>query len=799
MNKTRRGAVATTAAAALLVSLGWVTATAPAASADVVTPGIPTIDITLPAGTTQSTLDGGSKDTVYTGTTIAIDDPTDQYDYTTPMNVDGTGTGEIKGRGNYTWGLAKKPYQFKLDGSKDVLGMGAAKTWILLANHADASLMRNKVAYDLAATLGLHGSPASRWVDLKINGQYRGNYLLTEKVEVKKNRVELTSPQGILTELDRRGDGSQPPYPAEDYWFHSATSGSTFTLKDAKSDIPDKDEAPLPADTAAGWADMKATINKLDAALYAKNPDWGLISSIIDVDSFVKYYFVFELAENPEIVSSSVFFYKDGPGSKLFAGPVWDFDSALANYDKTEPYGADYRSEYVKNAKALRGSKYVNSWMTELFRNQGFVEAANAQWNAGIAYHVSQLPSKIDGYYNTVKASAANNFTKWSVLGKPTLLVAGEGKTYSTTYSGEYTYLKTWVTNRSTMLRTLYGNDVPIVRSRGYVESKSWMPYVNTGQFIGTTGLGLRLEGMNLGLVNSPVTDTIQANSHVQSIGWSGFKTIGSSTLIGTTGRNLRLEAVQFKLTGNLATKYVVSYRAHVQGLGWLPWKSDGATAGTTGQARRVEAVQVRLVLKALPTPTAPSTPTPTPTPSPSVSVTPTPTVSVTPTPTVSVTPTPTVSVTPTPTVSVTPTPPAADKATASYSANVQSKGWMPTVTNGATAGTTGQGLRMEALRLKVASEQYTGDIQYRAHVQSIGWMPWTSSANYIGTVGKGLRIEAFEIKLTGEQASHYSIRYRAHVQGIGWQSYRTDGATAGTTGQARRVEAVQISLVPKP
>ncbi len=105
----------------------------------------------------------------------------------------------------------------------------------------------------------------------------------------------------------------------------------------------------------------------------------------------------------------------------------------------------------------------------------------------------------------------------------------------------------------------------------------------------------------------------------------------------------------------------------------------------------------------------------------------------------------------------------------------------------------------MEALKLTVDSEQYSGDIQYRAHVQSIGWMPWTSSSTYIGTVGKGLRIEALEVKLTGEQATHYSIRYRAYVQGIGWQSYRTDGATAGTTGQAKRVEAVQISLVPKP
>jgi len=606
MKMNRRGVLGTWAATALMVSMGW--ATAPGASADVVTPGVPTIDITLPAGTTQATLDGGSKETVYAGTTISIDDPAnDANDYTTPLNVDGTGTGEVKGRGNYTWTLAKKPYQFKLDGSKPVLGMGSAKTWILLANHADASLMRNKIAYDLGADLGLHGSPDSRWVDLRINGQYRGNYLLTEKVEVKKNRVELASAQGILAELDHRGDGSQPGYPAEDYWFHSATSNSTFTLKDAKSDIPDKDVAPLPADTEAGWADMKATINELDRLLYQPTPNWDAISAIIDVDSFVKYYFVFEMGENPEITQSSVYFYKDGPGAKLFAGPVWDFDSALGNYDKTEPYGADYRSEYVKNAQALRAKG--NGWMTQLFRNQQFVERANQLWHEGIGYHVSQLPSKIEGYQATVAASAAKNFTKWSVLGQPTLLVAGQGHTYPTTYSGEVSLLKTWVTNRQTMLRKLYGNDVPIVRTRGYVQSKAWMPYVNTGQITGTTGQGLRLEGMNLALLNSPVTGTIQANSHVQSIGWSGYKTIGSSTLIGTTGKNLRMEAIQFRLTGNLATKYVVSYRAHVQGIGWQAWKSNGVTAGTTGQAKRIEAVQVRLVLKTVPTPAAPATP----------------------------------------------------------------------------------------------------------------------------------------------------------------------------------------------
>ncbi len=810
----RRGRLAMWLAAALLVSVGWISTNADTASADVVTPDLATIDITLPDGVTQSILDGGSKDTKYEGVSIKFDDPVnDAYDLEIPA-----GSGVIKGRGNYTWTLDKKPYQIKLDGSRPVLGMESGKTWILLANDADASLMRNKVAYDLAGSFGLDGSPDSRWVDLRINGKYRGNYLLTEKVEVKKNRVVLSDDQGVLAELDHRGDGSQPGYPAEDYWFHTTTSDSVFTLKDAKSDIPDLDEGPLPADTAAGWADMQATLNKLDALLYAKNPDWAEIEKIIDVDSFVKYYFVFELTQNPEITQSSVFFYKDGPDSKLFAGPVWDFDSAVGNYDKSEEYGADYRSEYVKNAQALRNKG--NGWQTELFRNTGFVERANELWDDGIGYQMSLLPSKIDAYEDAVKASAAKNFAMWPTLGLPTRLVAGEGKTYSSTYAGEISYLKSWVTKRQYMLRQLYG-DAPIVRSRGYVQSKSWMPYVNTGQFIGTTGQALRLEGMNIALLDPGVSGSLQANSHVQSIGWSGYKTIGSSTLIGTTGRNLRLEAVRFRLTGNLASKYVISYRAHVQGSGWLPWKSDGATAGTTGQARRVEAVQVRLALKSPPAPQPGSiSPTPSPTPTPTVSATPTPSptdsatptpsptdsATPTPSPTDSATPTPSptdsATPTPSPTVSATPTPSPtstpADQATAAYSAHVQSIGWMPTVKDGATAGTTGRSLRMEALRLEVTSDQYDGDIQYRAHVEKIGWMPWTDSSEFIGTVGKGLRMEALEIKLTGDQAGQYSVKYRAHVQGIGWQSYRTDGQTAGTTGEARRVEAVQIELVKK-
>ena len=219
--------------------------------------------------------------------------------------------------------------------------------------------MRNELAFDFANPIGLP-YPRSRGVDLRINGVYRGNYLLTEKVEVKTNRVELTDAQGVLAELDNNYGT------AEDFWFTSGTSKTIFTLKDAKSGVPDPTKGESMSDAAyatttkVGWDDMKSTINQLDSLLAASTPNWTAISALIDLDSFVKYYFVNELTENPEITSSSIYFYKNGTADKLHAGPVWDYDSAVGNYDKSEKLGAITYSSYTKNAQILRAKG--NGW-----------------------------------------------------------------------------------------------------------------------------------------------------------------------------------------------------------------------------------------------------------------------------------------------------------------------------------------------------------------------------------------------------------------------------------------------------
>jgi uncharacterized protein YjdB len=392
------------------------------------------------------------------------------------------------------------------------------------------------------------------------------------------------------------------------------------------------------------------------------------------------------------------------------------------------------------------------------------------------------MPAKTTQWQNELANSAAQNFAAWPILGKSTLLIPGLGKNYHGTYAGEVGYLRDWLTKRATMLIKEQA-PTPVVRYQAHVQDIGWQRKVSYGQVAGTLGQSKRMEAFSLESTGSTAIQNIEANAHVQNIGWMGWRNASS---IGTTGQGLRVEGIQFRLTGALASQYDISYRTHVQDIGWQSWVTNGTVAGTTGQSKRIEAVQVRLLAKA--NPTLPSLPPTTPTPPPT-----TPPVTPTPTPTPTTPP-----VTPTPTPTPTPTqPPAAPVGSASYSVHSADVGWSATLADGKTAGVVGK--RMEALKFKGSSVGVSGDITYRAHVQDIGWMSWQdSTAPFIGTTGKSLRMEAFEIKLTGDLATKFDVQYRANVKSVGWQAWMANGQTAGTTGKLLQIEQVEIKLVPK-
>ena len=130
------------------------------------------------------------------------------------------------------------------------------------------------------------------------------------------------------------------------------------------------------------------------------------------------------------------------------------------------------------------------------------------------------------------------------------------------------------------------------------------------------------------------------------------------------------------------------------------------------------------------------------------------------------------------------------------YQAHVQNYGWRPAVTNGEIAGSIGESLRMEALRINLTYES-RNMIRYCAHIENYGWLGWQRSGGIAGTVGQGLRMEAVRIRLEPRFERYYDIYYRAHVENGGWLGWAKNGEPAGTTGASLRMEAIQIELVP--
>lgn len=277
-----------------------------------------------------------------------------------------------------------------------------------------------------------------------------------------------------------------------------------------------------------------------------------------------------------------------------------------------------------------------------------------------------------------------------------------------------------------------------------HLQKKGWMNEVKNGGLAGLTGKSLRLEAFRIKV--SGMSGGVKYRAHVQKKGWSGW--VSNNAVGGTTGKSLRTEAIQVVLTGDIAKAYDVYYRVHVEKLGWLDWAKNGEKAGTEGCAFRVEAMQVQLIEKGKP-------------------------------------------------VTVK-TGNAFRSVNLKYRSHVQKKGWMGYVKQGATSGTTGKALRLEALKVDLGAADWTGSISYRAHVQKVGWMDPVGNNGLAGTVGKGRRLEALRMNLTGNLATTFDLYYRVHVQGIGWMGWAKNGASAGTQGYSRRVEAVQVKLVKK-
>lgn len=236
--------------------------------------------------------------------------------YTEDGRLNYTGSAEsLKGRGNATWAEAeKKPYSLELLQEADLLSMGKARNWILLSNVWDTSNIRNKIAYDTAAAAGAAFSPNTSWVDLYLNGEYAGLYLLSERNEVHPERVQIPDETGFLVSLEF-------PYRLVEQGYPHVKTEKGLALRIHH--------------TSMGQQELETLWQSVENAILAENgidpvsgKHW---QELIDLDSWAHKYLLEELFANYDAGSISQYFYCDTSQSpaKIYAGPIWDFDNAM--------------------------------------------------------------------------------------------------------------------------------------------------------------------------------------------------------------------------------------------------------------------------------------------------------------------------------------------------------------------------------------------------------------------------------------------------------------------------------------
>lgn len=303
---------------------------------------------------------------------------------------------QLRGRGNSTWGYPKKPYAIKLDSRTKIMGMPKHKRWVLLANWLDKTVMRNALAFEVARTLGgMAWTPSGTWVDVVLNGQYIGNYYLCEQIRIDKNRVnidELTTSQvsgealtgGYLMEVDTYFD--------EPYRFRSAVKGLPFNLKSPDENVP-----------GAQINYITNYVGKIEDILYKKSDiGKGDIWNHIDMDSFIDWWIVNEVARNWEPNHPKSSYMHKARSGLMYAGPVWDFDWATFQTQQTE---------YTNGPLIIKGA----IWYDRLFQYPEFVARVKERW-AKCKPLLEAIPTEfIDVNADKIRESAEANSNLWPI------------------------------------------------------------------------------------------------------------------------------------------------------------------------------------------------------------------------------------------------------------------------------------------------------------------------------------------------------------------------------------------------
>ncbi len=339
---------------------------------------------------------------------------------------------EIRGRGNSTWGMPKKPYRLRFADEVSILGMPQARNYVLLAEYADKSLLRNIIAYKFSSMLDhIEYAVSSRVVEVYFNEEYHGVYVLTEQIEIHENKLYVESIPGVVVtgyflELDQR--------------FYE--QGNVIGVDGISvSNIPYiiKEPSPKSELTQEQILFINNYILSMEEALIEKEG----YEQYIDVDNFIDYFIVQELFKNVDVGFGSVYFYKR-PNDVIRMGPIWDFDLAIGN--------ADYIDYGPYNWYGMRN--YKNRWFKLMMNVPEIRERFKERY---IEIYHEKIPLLLDALEKLGEAMsipARRNFIHWDILGKydwpnPPEVVNAR------TYQEQVNYVYDYIAQRSLWIKTV--------------------------------------------------------------------------------------------------------------------------------------------------------------------------------------------------------------------------------------------------------------------------------------------------------------------------------------------------------
>ena len=327
---------------------------------------------------------------------------------------------EIRGRGNYTWSdFDKKPYRIKLDQKTPLLGMKRNKHFALLA-HPDDKLgfLRNTVGFELSRRLGLAWTPAQQPVEVVLNGDYLGLYMLTEIIRVEPDRVNITEQAnyetnrflitgGWLVEIDNYLEEEQ----IRTVEGNGKSIWSTYKSPELLSDEQ--------------RTYLTGLINTANAAIYVSDKTNNSWEKYIDPDTLACFYLTQELLDDTESFHGSCYWHKEnGDSTKIMFGPVWDFGNA---FHRTP-------NRFIYDQPA-----FTQTWIGEIAKFPHFQEIVLKHWNRYVRIHHKSMDEFIDDFIGKIYYAAMSDAARWPQYGNPDIL--NDRDTFKSYFHSKYSWL----------------------------------------------------------------------------------------------------------------------------------------------------------------------------------------------------------------------------------------------------------------------------------------------------------------------------------------------------------------------